>query len=37
MAQFSLEELEAAAALVHEAMAPTPQIAWPLLAERDGV
>ena len=36
MTQFSLEELEAAAALVHEAMAPTPQIAWPLLAERTG-
>jgi threonine dehydratase len=29
-------ELEAAAALVHAAMTPTPQIAWPLLSARAG-
>jgi threonine dehydratase len=33
---FSLSELESAAALVHRAIAPTPQIAWPLLAARCG-
>ncbi len=32
----SLPELEAAAELVYGAMAPTPQIAWPLLAEACG-
>lgn len=34
---FKLEELEAAARLVHRAFPPTPQIAWPLLAARVGV
>jgi len=34
---FTLEELEAAAALVHSRMPPTPQHVWPLLAERLGV
>lgn len=37
--QFSmlhLSELESAADLVHTVLAPTPQIAWPLLAERCG-
>jgi threonine dehydratase len=33
---FSLAELEAAASLVHQAFAGTPQYAWPLLAERLG-
>lgn len=33
---FTLEELEAAARLVHLAFPPTPQIAWPLLAARCG-
>lgn len=33
---FTLTELEAAARLVHHTFAPTPQIAWPLLAERCG-
>ncbi|WP_198377345.1 threonine dehydratase [Neoroseomonas rubea] len=33
---FTLEELEAAARLVHHAFPPTPQIAWPLLAARVG-
>lgn len=33
---FDLPNLEAAADLVHAAMAPTPQYAWPLLAERTG-
>ena len=33
---FSLEELEAAARVVHAAMPPTPQYAWPLLAARAG-
>jgi threonine dehydratase len=32
----TLPELEAAAEVVHRTMAPTPQIAWPLLAERTG-
>jgi len=31
-----LAELEAAADLVHRSVSPTPQIAWPLLAERCG-
>jgi threonine dehydratase len=34
---FTLAELEAAAAIVHAAMPPTPQFAWPLLRERTGV
>jgi threonine dehydratase len=34
---FTLAELEAAAALVHAAFPPTPQYAWPLLAQRVGV
>jgi threonine dehydratase len=33
---FSLTELEAALALVHESFPGTPQYAWPLLAERCG-
>lgn len=33
---FSLAELDAAARLVYGAMPPTPQYAWPLLAERAG-
>ncbi len=33
---FSLPALEKAAALVHSVLPPTPQIAWPLLAERTG-
>ncbi|MBL8669374.1 MAG: threonine dehydratase, partial [Alphaproteobacteria bacterium] len=33
---FSLAELESAARLVHDVMPPTPQYAWPLLAERTG-
>jgi threonine dehydratase len=33
---FSLDELEAAALLVHRHVPPTPQHAWPLLAERLG-
>jgi threonine dehydratase len=33
---FSLDELEAAQALVHRSMPPTPQFAWPLLAKRCG-
>jgi threonine dehydratase len=32
----SLAELEAAHAIVYDALAPTPQYAWPLLAERLG-
>lgn len=32
----SLDEIESAARLVHEAMAPTPQIRWPLLCQRLG-
>jgi threonine dehydratase len=32
----ALDELEADAAFVHETLAPTPQIAWPLLAQRAG-
>ncbi|MCX7643738.1 MAG: threonine dehydratase [Rhodobacteraceae bacterium] len=33
---FTREELEAAAALVHRQMSPTPQYAWPLLSRRAG-
>ncbi|MDO9710526.1 threonine dehydratase [Paracraurococcus lichenis] len=33
---FDLPALEAAAALVHRAFPPTPQLAWPLLAARTG-
>jgi threonine dehydratase len=33
---FQLSELEAAADLVHSHLPPTPQYAWPLLAERSG-
>lgn len=33
---FSLENLEAAAKLVHEVVLPTPQIRWPLLCARAG-
>src|SRR5262252_4310343 len=33
---FTLDELEAAAQLVHCTVPPTPQYAWPLLAERTG-
>jgi threonine dehydratase len=33
---FPLADLEAAAALVHRHMAPTPQYAWPLLSARAG-
>ena len=33
---FTLEELRAAAVLVHSRMQPTPQYSWPLLAERFG-
>lgn len=33
---WALGELEAAAAIVHEVFAPTPAIAWPLLAARCG-
>ena len=33
---FTLEQLEQAVALVHGAMPPTPQYAWPLLAQRTG-
>lgn len=33
---FTVNELEAAAALVHRQMAPTPQYAWPLLGRRAG-
>lgn len=36
MTLFSMAELEAAAALVHAHMPPTPQFAWPLLAKRTG-
>jgi threonine dehydratase len=32
----SLDELEAAAALIYESMPPTPQYRWPLLEERVG-
>lgn len=35
-AAFSLAELEAAAGVVHQVMAPTPQYAWPLLAADAG-
>ena len=36
MTLFTLVELEAAAALVHRTVPPTPQYAWPLLAKRIG-
>lgn len=36
MAIFSIDELEAASHLVYRQMRPTPQYAWPLLAERTG-
>ncbi len=36
MTDFSLASLRDAAALVHAQMPPTPQYAWPLLAERSG-
>ena len=36
MALFSLTELEAAAELVRTVLPPTPQYAWPLLAQRAG-
>jgi len=36
MAQASLEELEAAADLVHRVFGPTPQYCWPLLSARCG-
>ena len=36
MARFTLAELEAATELVGQVMTPTPQIQWPLLAERVG-
>src|SRR5437868_12930968 len=32
----TLADLEAASALVHDVMAPTPQLRWPLLDERTG-
>ena len=35
-AVFKLSELEAAAALVHRVLPPTPQICWPLLSARCG-
>ena len=34
---FTVEELESAAAIVHRAMPPTPQFAWPPLRQRTGV
>ena len=37
MSLFSLEELEQAAALVHQHMLPTPQYSWPLLNEQLGL
>ncbi|MHA1165267.1 MAG: threonine dehydratase [Alphaproteobacteria bacterium] len=33
---FTLDELKAAADIVHDVMPPTPQYAWPLLAKRTG-
>jgi threonine dehydratase len=36
MSLLSRKELDAARALVHAAMAPTPQLCWPLLSERAG-
>lgn len=33
---FTLDDLKVATALVHAEISPTPQIAWPLLAERAG-
>jgi threonine dehydratase len=37
MAMFSLDDLKAAADLVHAVMPPTPAYAWPLLAQRYGL
>jgi threonine dehydratase len=37
MDPITLDDLRAAAALVHDAMPPTPAYAWPLLAERYGL
>jgi len=37
MALFSRDELETAASLVHQHMAPTPQYSWPMLNEEIGV
>jgi threonine dehydratase len=34
---FSIAELESALAIVHAAMPPTPQFAWPLLRQRTGI
>src|SRR5256885_5220224 len=34
---FTIRELESAAAIVHAAMPPTPQFAWPLLRRRAGI
>ena len=34
---FSINELESALAIVHAAMPPTPQFAWPLLRQRTGI
>jgi threonine dehydratase len=34
--EWKLAQLEAAAAIVHETLAPTPALAWPLLSERCG-
>ena len=36
MSLFKMEELEAAATLVHAQMLPTPQYVWPLLSKRAG-
>ena len=37
MPPFSLADLEAASALIHQVMPPTPAIAWPLLRRRSGL
>ena len=34
--KLSRKELDAAAALVHSVMPPTPQLSWPLLNQRAG-
>ncbi len=34
---FTIAELDAALAIVHAAMPPTPQFAWPLLKQRSGI
>src|SRR5690349_20271068 len=36
-AMFNLDDLERASRLVHAAMPPTPQYAWPLLSRRFGL